>query len=123
MPRILDMHGKMSGRDEDDIDPDIFASLRKSWREYFGSSGDATKTVIIDSMIEFSCCSARFNFDKSDEIAALCNDIDFAGRCADPLREDTPAFDAQPHCSISLAFATARFGSLALHGFRASARA
>ncbi len=102
------------GGNEDHVDPDIVVRAGIARHQHLGRGGDAGKPALVDREIEIGRGGARLDLDKGDQAAAAHNQIDFAGRSADPAIEDFPAFQPQPPGGAALAFAATRFRSAAI---------
>jgi hypothetical protein len=66
---------------------------------------------------------ALLDLDEGQNAPATCDQIDFAARDTDPLREDAPAPKAQPPGGDRLRLSAARFGELAVQSLPPSSSA
>lgn len=111
-------------RDQNHIDADILVSPREAGGEYLSRACHTDQPMAVDCKRESCVIIARLDLHESDHAPPPRDEIDFADRRSDPLRQDAPSAQAEPPCREHLgASATALgFGSVQSASFIASAR-
>lgn len=117
------MFRKPSGNDVDRVDADILAIASKARRQLFSSSGNPTKTIVVERMSRSLFVRALLHFYKCHCSASLGDEVYLTACCSHAGGEDRPTLEAQIPSREGFGTAAASFGFLACQRWPASSSA